>query len=376
MRCTSGYTAAMAFLFGARAQLARAALAVGACLAASVFLNAVAAAQTGIEAHADPGLIVGAKIGGSLGAPFNDLGASPTVEVELGYLLPLPQPIGHAFELFIAGSYSAPGLREVVTTMDPRLPGDGSFTYDVRQHFFALEVGALFRVPLPTSLLSPYAAIGYRGTMIDTRVRGTSDGQAFGDNHEFGYEHGMAFAAGVDIYLGPGALLAELQFNYAGRDAFVFRDTNYDSLGLMVGYRLMFGSADDGGHPAKEPTIAPKKPVEPKAAPAAETSIAPEPIAPPPTDVVPAPADVGPATGSGQIRGTVRSFSGEAVQATITVYPIKQKAKTDAAGDFSMDVPPGRYSVRVRASKYKSQSRDVLVTENGVTVLNVELGQK
>lgn len=330
-----------------------------------------------MEDHADPGIVIGAKIGGGLGAPFNDLGGSFVGELELGYLLPLPQPIGHAFELFVSGAYSAPSMHEKVTGSDPRLPGAGTFSYDVDQRLFALGAGVLFRLPLPLSLFAPYGAVSWRGYMIDTHVRGQSDGQSFGENRELGFEHGVAFALGADFFLGPGALLGELQINYAGRDAFVMRDTNLASLALLVGYRFMFGGpAEQGASQASSEEAPAASPEEAQAAPSATPAeaAAPEPAVAAPTAA--APGEAAPAVGSGQIRGTVRSFEGEALQATVTLYPGKQKATTDATGTFSLDVPPGRYSVRLRAFKYKSQSRDVIVTENGVTVLNVELGKK
>jgi hypothetical protein len=49
---------------------------------------------------------------------------------------------------------------------------------------------------------------------------------------------------------------------------------------------------------------------------------------------------------------------------------------TDAQGYFEIDLPPGSYTVRLRAFGYVSQNRRIAVEENGVTVLNVELGKK
>lgn len=335
-----------------------------------------ARADAAIEAHGDPGFIIGAKLGGGLGAPLSDFGASVVAEIELGYLLPLPQPLGRAFELFVSGAYTLPGTHDVVRGSDARLPGDGSWTYQVDQRVFLLGAGVLFRLPLSIDWLAPYASLAWRGHMIETRVRGGSAAQSFGENRELGFAHGVLVGLGVDFFLGPGALLAELQLDYAGRDAYVLRDTNVGSVALLVGYRLMFGSRSTSSS-APEQAVAALAPVA--AAPAPEAR---EPAPVETGDAVVAPALPAPAaaaeggTGTGQIRGNVRAFSGEAVQATITVQPLKLKSATDAEGRFSVDVPPGSYSVRLRAYGYKSQSRAVVVTDNGVTVLNVELGKK
>jgi uncharacterized membrane protein len=72
----------------------------------------------------------------------------------------------------------------------------------------------------------------------------------------------------------------------------------------------------------------------------------------------------------------VRSFHGEPVRATVTVYPSKLKVTTDVQGNFELDVDPGSYTVRLRAHGYQSQNRQVEVQQNGVTVLNVELDAK
>lgn len=77
-----------------------------------------------------------------------------------------------------------------------------------------------------------------------------------------------------------------------------------------------------------------------------------------------------------QLRGTVRSRGGKRLTATITIYPAKTKFATDAEGYFEADVEPGDYKVRIRAYGFRSQNRDVVVQDNGVTVLNVELKKK
>lgn len=76
---------------------------------------------------------------------------------------------------------------------------------------------------------------------------------------------------------------------------------------------------------------------------------------------------------SGQLRGLIRSFSGEGLAARIRVEPIGVEATTDAQGYFQIDVPPGTYDVVIEADGHEGQRRSVSVEENGVTVLNADL---
>src|SRR5262245_10339478 len=74
-----------------------------------------------IEQHAEPGIVIGAKLGGGTGKPINEFDPTYVLELELGWLLPLPDPLGHSFELFVAPAYTAPGLEGDVPR-DARLP--------------------------------------------------------------------------------------------------------------------------------------------------------------------------------------------------------------------------------------------------------------
>jgi hypothetical protein len=88
----------------------------------------------------------------------------------------------------------------------------------------------------------------------------------------------------------------------------------------------------------------------------------------------------------GQIRGTVRSFGGRGVTATVIVKATDAGAGAAGAqpaaapveiraegGAFQIDVQPGSYEVTIRAAEYETQTRSVRVEQNGVTVLNVDL---
>ncbi|HEX2678025.1 MAG TPA: hypothetical protein VHM19_15330 [Polyangiales bacterium] len=190
-----------------------------------------------LEQRANTGLVIGAKLGGGLG--LGELGASFVTELELGYMLPLPEPVGRSFELFVTGQYMQPSTTGKTTAPDARLPGDGTLHYDISEQILPITFGALYRLPLPTRLFMPYAGAGARLFLLRTKVTGSGGGEAFGKNEETGSKAGAYFALGADIFLGPGALLGELQLSYAPLDGYVLRNTNASSLSLAVGYRLM-----------------------------------------------------------------------------------------------------------------------------------------
>ena len=344
--------------------------------------------QQETAAWSTTGLVLGVKAGAGIGAPFNELGATFVGEIELGYALPLPEPVGRSFELFTAGAYLAPSSEGESGMPDSRLPGDGTFRYEVTQQAIVLTLGARYRLSLADDTIAPYIAAGGRMYLMRTRIEGEVSGQSLGTTEETASAFGLHAAGGVDFRLGPGAVLAEAQLGYAGLDSYVMRDTNFGALVLLVGYRFMPMERRTSSRPE---TVAPPEPAveaspEPALPPAVESMAEPAPS--PEPQATPAPATeadpaalattapVEPAQGEGQIQGNIRAFDGSPLQATVTVYPGNHKASTNAEGGFELNLKPGRYTIRLRAYGYNSQNRAVVVHENGVTVLNAELRKK
>jgi hypothetical protein len=185
--------------------------------------------------RANIGLVLGGKVGGNIGKPVSEFGASYVLEIEIGYMLPFAHK---GLEIFVSGQYTQPKTDGVEGEPDPRLPGE-SFRYEIEQNVLTATLGALYRIHVGTDAITPYGGLGARLYMLRTRVSGDADGQDFGKNTEDQTDIGLLIMGGVDIALGPGALLAELQFGYAGVDGFILRDTNVGALQLVVGYRAM-----------------------------------------------------------------------------------------------------------------------------------------
>ncbi len=75
----------------------------------------------------------------------------------------------------------------------------------------------------------------------------------------------------------------------------------------------------------------------------------------------------------GQIRGTVRRFNGKPVAASIAIGELGVTQTTRDDGTFEIDVPPGEYSVSVKARGFRVQTRKARVEQHGVAILIVEL---
>jgi tetratricopeptide (TPR) repeat protein len=188
------------------------------------------------EARASAGLVIGAKAGGGLGKPFNEFGVSPVFELELGYLLP---PLGRAIEIFVTGQYQQPAIEGGSTGEDARLLGAAPLEYEVRQQRVALSMGALYRIDLGSDAVMPYAGVGARMYMHRTTLEGSLAGERFADDEQTQTDFGVVALCGVDVFVGPGALLGEISFGWAKLDGAVVQDTNLAALSLTLGYRVM-----------------------------------------------------------------------------------------------------------------------------------------
>jgi hypothetical protein len=194
-----------------------------------------------VEQRANVGLVIGPKFGANFSQAMSDLGTSFIGELEIGYVLPLPQPIGRSIEVFVTGQYTQPPIDGKTSKADPRLPGDGIMHFDITQQQLILTLGLLYRIPIGGDVgqwLRPYAALGGRLYMMRTLIEGKAGGKDFGKNEETATQGGFYGAVGADAFVGPGSIFLEGQFVYASLDGFVMRDTNVGAINLAVGYRL------------------------------------------------------------------------------------------------------------------------------------------
>jgi hypothetical protein len=193
-------------------------------------------AQSPVDSRADAGIILGGKVGGGIGV--GDFGATPVFELELGYAPDLGDALGRSLEIFLIGQYAQPGLDGSAAGADPRL-GAEPFSYEVSQQMLSFALGALFRFDVGSELLMPYGGLGARLYLLNTDVEGQLTGEPLGGSSETQSAFGLLLLGGLDVFVGPGALLGELSFGWAAIDGYVVRDASLGSLSLAVGYRVM-----------------------------------------------------------------------------------------------------------------------------------------
>ncbi|MCH2110555.1 MAG: carboxypeptidase-like regulatory domain-containing protein, partial [Polyangiaceae bacterium] len=80
-----------------------------------------------------------------------------------------------------------------------------------------------------------------------------------------------------------------------------------------------------------------------------------------------------PAVPEGQVRGSIRDYQGRALKADLVIQPGNHRTTAAADGSFKIDLPPGRYTVRISHPRYGTQVRNIKVEEKGVFVLNIAL---
>jgi uncharacterized membrane protein len=80
-----------------------------------------------------------------------------------------------------------------------------------------------------------------------------------------------------------------------------------------------------------------------------------------------------PATVSGQVRS---ARGGKPVVAQLEIRELKQTIDADEAGAFSVQIPGGKYTVRISAGGFVAQTKTVTVRDGDQAIFNVDLTPK
>ena len=182
------------------------------------------------DAHRS-GVLLGGKVGGVL--PFGGLSPNVRAGIELGYVFPwLNGSFGAALDL----DFTAP-KSSGTKSGDMRVTG-GNYDWHLTEQEFAIMPVVMYRL---TSLgsVTPYIGIGPRIFMLRSTVRGTAGGSEIAETTEQSTKVGVGIPLGADLRLGPGAVLAELLFEYGSLDHTATGDTNTGGLNLFLGYRFI-----------------------------------------------------------------------------------------------------------------------------------------
>lgn len=81
-----------------------------------------------------------------------------------------------------------------------------------------------------------------------------------------------------------------------------------------------------------------------------------------------------PSLPAGQVKGEVRDMKGEPLpRTTITISPGDKAVEVSPEGTFSLELAPGRYTVRFEHPELSAQKRVIRVQDRGVVILNIAL---
>jgi hypothetical protein len=180
-------------------------------------------------------LTVGVELGGVFSQVVSTLGSSPSVGLELGYLLPM---LEQRLQVYGEVAYAQPKRHQ--TLSDPRLTNGGSYTQDITEQQLTVNLGGLFRLFPPTTRLNFHGQLGLRVNMQRSRVNGDATSSGFLENQETATRIGVHLAAGAEYMLGPGAVTAKLDFSATGLSHQVTGNSTAGGMGLLVGYHLLF----------------------------------------------------------------------------------------------------------------------------------------
>ncbi len=186
-------------------------------------------------------LLVGVKAGGIV--PFSKLGANAVGAVEVGWLLPWME---RSFAAVLEIAYAQPTASGGAG--DPRV-GGAAYDWKLTQRELVIAPTGLYRLRGFAALtglpwaggLVPYAGIGPRLYLLQSRVSGSAGGQAMATTTEQATKLGFGVPLGAELALGPGSLTGELLLEYGALDtAAAGSGTTTAGLALRVGYRMTF----------------------------------------------------------------------------------------------------------------------------------------
>jgi hypothetical protein len=80
--------------------------------------------------------------------------------------------------------------------------------------------------------------------------------------------------------------------------------------------------------------------------------------------------------GKAIIRGTVRSAHGRKLKATLAIPEANLRGQVQRNGAFAFEVPPGRYTLKVSARGYRTQSKSFELGGGEESIFSIELRRK
>jgi len=213
-----------------------------------LLLSSFAAAQDATPEPPKPadtmriGLMAGVR--GGIAIPFGGFGPSPAVGIEVGYAFPF---LKRALAIAVDLDYSVP--KKSGTQKDPRITDGGQYSWHLTEQELNLMPLFMYRATFLGKIV-PYIGIGPRFFFVKSTVRSDEGKPTFMETTEQATKVGVGIPLGVEVRLGPGAIVGEILFQWASLKfdkpdpkAVAF-DTatgtgNLGALNIAAGYRFL-----------------------------------------------------------------------------------------------------------------------------------------
>ncbi|MBI4510992.1 MAG: hypothetical protein HY698_15265 [Deltaproteobacteria bacterium] len=138
---------------------------------------------------------------------------------------------------FVQVGYSQPVVESAQP--DQRLPA-GSYSSTTVQRELSVTAGALWWFRDPSSSWNIYAGVGARMYLLQTITNGEAGESSFLENRETSTRYGAMAAAGLELAVGPGTVVGELEGSGSDLPHLITGDVATTAAAVSVGYRLFF----------------------------------------------------------------------------------------------------------------------------------------
>jgi hypothetical protein len=201
----------------------------------ALIVAAVVALAPSLASARDRGeFLLAPRAGVLLPYGFSALGPSYLVGVEVGWALPV---VEHRLAVTVAGDFTAPEASG--SAGDARLDASsGAYTWHLSQREVILGLSLVYRHPL--GRVTPYAGLGPRLFLLDSRIEGNAGAAHIAQSHEQSTQVGGGAVVGLGVRAGPGDLFAELRVDVSRIDHRITGPSNTGALAIAAGYRVTF----------------------------------------------------------------------------------------------------------------------------------------
>jgi hypothetical protein len=162
-------------------------------------------------AKKDRGAFVAGATAGAI-VPWNGLAPNAVGDVQVGYVFPW---VRRSFGFLLDVAYSVP--KTSGSQGDVRVASGGSYDWHITEKQLTLMPHVVYRVPYFGRVV-PFVGMGPRIYLDQSIVEGSASASTISPTSEKSTKVGFGVPAGVDILLGPGALVGEVVFEWGRID--------------------------------------------------------------------------------------------------------------------------------------------------------------